>query len=986
MAILILFFCSGATALVYEVIWSRYLALLFGSTIQAQTVVLAVFMGGLALGNKVFGRHADRTRHSLAVYGCIEMAIGLYAFLFHFLYRAADGLFASVGSSLLDQPGALLLLKSVLSMALLLGPAMLMGGNFPILAAWLQKSTSDAGRRSARFYSINSLGAVCGAGMAGFWFVPSLGLRKTMDFSALVNMIVGLTAILIGRMQPAERPSLNESDAAPKSISNQAQSSGVAFRRACLMVALTGAVSMGLEVLASRCLCLIFGASLQVFSIVLMAFILGIGVGSAVIASPRRKHLRAEPTAIFLLLGAAILIGLVVFNIENLVAIYLTAQSGLSRSLMGYRYNETLAAVVSICVLGLPTAALGSVLPLCIRAASETSDLLGDRVGRLMTWNTLGAVGGSLLTGFVLMPKIGLRGSFIALAFGLVVAAVFAAIGTRRPLVIAGGAAVGCFVAAVSLHGDEGWRYVFSAGVFRQFDSYYSMDRILDRRKSVQLDFYEDAADATVSVERELGGKQDLCLRIDGKIDASAKWDSSTQLLLAYLPLMMKPEGRDVFCFGLGSGITAGATLDCPIEHLTVAENCGPVLRAARLFESWNNGVLTNHRTHIYEEDARTVLKLSPTKYDVIIAEPSNPWLAGVGSVFTREFYQLAASRLKPGGLMAQWFHTYEMDDATVDVVLRTFASVFPEMEIWDVEQGDIVMLGSDQPWRSTPEVYRKALASDKERHGLASIGLETPEAILARRMASQRTAFAIPEPGPVQNDDFPILEYAAPRAFYIYLRSRGVFRLQNFDERTWQMDLAPDGVNSALAQLEQPALNTIFGGSQASANPDLELYLKDRYAQYLAHTTAKPMIIGNRGMPCSLQGTNKHIGVASPPSAATNALTRQLAMAEYFLRTDQAKQMDAIASIEHALDSVTNYNSEEADWSPAYYADLAVKASLLASDPARAKAILLRGLQLEPDADQLHYLSRILLREKILQPADIPQVDRSFVLPKPTE
>ena len=974
MAILVLFFCSGATALVHEIIWSKYLALLFGSTIQAQTVVLAVFMGGLALGNKIFSRHADRARHPLSIYGCSEIAIGLYAFLFDLLYLAADSIFASLGSALLDHPGPLLLLKGILSTVLLLGPTILMGGTLPILSAWLQKSTSDAGRRSARFYSVNCLGAVCGAGLAGFWLVEWLGLRKTMDTSAAVNIIIGLTAIIIGKTQIAERPVKSQSAAAPKSKSDQRQSSAAAFRQACLMVALTGAVAMGLQVLASRCLCLIFGASLQVFSIVLMAFILGISVGSAVIASPRWKHLRAETTAIFLLLGAAILIGLVLFNIENLATIYLTAQSGLSRNVMGYHYFQILAAGVSICVLGLPAATLGSVLPLCFRAGAETSDQLGDRVGRLLTWNTLGAVAGSLLTGFVLMPTIGLRGSFTALASALVFAAVVVAIGTRRPLVIAFGAVVGLFIIVAAFHGDEGWRYVFSAGVFRQFDPDYSMAHVLDRRKSVHLDFYEDAADATVSVERDLTGQQDLCLRIDGKIDASAKWDSSTQLLLAYLPLIMNPGSKDVFCFGLGSGITAGAALNFPIEHLTVAENCGPVLRAAKLFEPWNNGVLTNPRARFYEEDARTVLKLSPVKYDVIISEPSNPWMNGVGSVFTREFYQLAARRLKPGGLMAQWFHTYEMDDHTVDVVLRTFESVFPEMEIWDVEQGDIVILGSDRPWQSSPEIYRRAFDLEKVRNGLASIGLETPEAILARRMASQRTAFAVPGPGALQEDNFPILEYAAPRAFYIHLLDRGVFRLQSFDERTWQMDLAADGVINDLARLDRPALHTIFGGSQASANPDLQLYLTDRYAEFASHTRAKPLIVGNRAMPCSLQGTNKTFGISSPPSAATNALTRQLAKAEYLLRSDPAKQLDAVASIENALDSVVNYNAKDADWSPAFYADLAVKASLRASDSKRAKAILLRGLQLEPDSDQLHYLSRILVREEILQPADLLQ------------
>ncbi len=475
------------------------------------------------------------------------------------------------------------------------------------------------------------------------------------------------------------------------------------------MVALTGAVSMGLEVLASRCLCLIFGASLRVFAIVLMAFILGIGTGSAVIASPRFSRLRGETTAIFLLLGAALLIGLVVFNIENLVAVYLTAQSGFNRNLIGYRYNQTLVAVVSICVLGLPAAALGSVLPLSIRIASETSDLLGDRVGRLLTWNTLGAVAGSLLTGFVLMPQIGLRGSFATLALVLVAAGLLGAIVRRHPVAIVVGSAVAIFVVVTSLHGGEGWRYVFSAGVFRPNDFNITMSSILSRQNTVQLDFYEDAADATVSVERAKGS-DDYALRIDGKVDASARGDAATQLLLAYLPLMANPASKDVFCFGMGSGITAGATLNYPIDHLTVAENCAPVLEAAKLFAPWNNGVLTNSRSRIYHEDARTVLKLCPKQYDVIISEPSNPWMIGVASVFTREFYQLAASRLKPGGVMAQWFHNYEMDDRNVNVVLRTFGSVFPNMEIWDVDFGDIVILGSGQPWQSDTDVYHGGL------------------------------------------------------------------------------------------------------------------------------------------------------------------------------------------------------------------------------------------------------------------------------------
>jgi spermidine synthase len=508
-------------------------------------------------------------------------------------------------------------------------------------------------------------------------------------------------------------------------------------------------------------------------------------------------------------------------------------------------------------------------------------------------------------------------------------------------------------------NGGEGWRYVFSAGVFRPpNENGFTMDAILGRPHNVQLEFYEDAADATVSVERSRGDN-DFALRINGKVDASAKGDAATQLLLAYLPLMARPESKDVFCFGMGSGITAGATLNYPIDHLTVAENCAPVLRAAKLFEPWNNGVLTSSRATILHEDARTVMKLSPQKYDVIISEPSNPWMIGVASVFTREFYQSAANHLKPGGIIAQWFHNYEMDDRNVNVVLRTFSSVFPNMEIWDVDFGDIVILGSDRPWKSNTEVYRHAFDVEGARKGLAAIGLTTPEMILARRMASQRTAFAISGSGPLQADDTPFLEYAAPKTFFLRVHTE---RFPSFDERTWQMELASEKVNAELSKLDVHALESIFGRGYGSFNQQLIYYLTGEF-----RGKPQPVIVDHHAMLCSLQGTNKSFGVWTPLSASTNLISRQMAAAEYGLLGDAAQQSAAVDAIESVLDSLASYSPQQMDWSPAYYADLAIKAALRASNPRQAKAILVRAMQLEPTAIQLRYLSRIFAREGIL-------------------
>jgi hypothetical protein len=218
--------------------------------------------------------------------------------------------------------------------------------------------------------------------------------------------------------------------------------------------------------------------------------------------------------------------------------------------------------------------------------------------------------------------------------------------------------------------------------------------------------------------------------------------------------------------------------------------------------------VLDNPRVRIKFDDARTVLKLNPQHYDVIITEPSNPWTVGVGSVFSREFYEIAASRLKPGGIICQWFHVYEMNDDLLKLVFRTFGSVFPNMEIWDTRNGDIVILGSLHPWPTGPETFRQGFAIDRVRTDLAMINIKSPESLLARQVASQRTAFAIAGPGPIQSDLSPILEYAAPEAFFM---GNGTRMLELFDERTRQQLLAPPEKDAVLHSLSLGEARYVF-------------------------------------------------------------------------------------------------------------------------------------------------------------------------------
>ncbi|HOW65257.1 MAG TPA: fused MFS/spermidine synthase [Verrucomicrobiota bacterium] len=818
--ILLLFFCSGATALVYEVLWAKHLSLMFGSTIQAQALVLAVFMGGLAAGNRLAGIWADRWRWPLKMYGFLEIGIALYACFFPKWFEWTDRILVGVGPWLAGRGLLFLLFNCALGAGLLLVPTTLMGATLPFLAGWLERQGVDSGRRIARFYALNSLGAVLGAWLAGFWLVRALGLDASIRMAALLNGLVGAAAVLMG-----SREQLDPATAQNQSIPGR-DAVSAALRRGCWIVAFSGAMAMSLEVLAARALALITGGSLQAFALVLMAFILGIGLGSSMIASPRLRLARGLAGTAVLLLAAAVWVGGLAICIEYWVEVYRKARVGLARNEAGYVYHQCLVGILAMGVLGLPAGMLGAILPLWIRTISKESTVLGFAVGRLLTWNTLGAVFGSLAAGFVIMPFLGLRGAFGFVAFGLCLVALGLARLDRNRKLQSMAVGSGVVLGLGFLLGGEEWRLTLGSGVYRAREKAYEPAAVARYKQTHRLLFYEDAPDATVAVEETLvPGRESgtLSLRINGKTDASTTADLSTQMLLAHLPMIHRPNSQDAFVLGLGSGITAGTLLAYPDVRIVVAENCEPVLRAARFFAPWNRDVLDSPRINLQRQDGRMVLKLSPQKYDVIISEPSNPWTAGVGSVFSQEFFRLAADRLKPGGLMVQWFHVYEMNDPIVAMILRTFHSVFPHFEIWDTAYGDIVLIGSLSPWDLDRASVDKVFALESPADDLRTLGVGRLPLLLARQLASQRTAYAIAGPGPIQSDLFPILEYEAPKAFYV---GEAASLLQGFDERTVQSALAPEDKRACLAELGPVELKAIFGPFR-SVNPQIMQYLE---------------------------------------------------------------------------------------------------------------------------------------------------------------
>jgi spermidine synthase len=580
----------------------------------------------------------------------------------------------------------------------------------------------------------------------------------------------------------------------------------------------------------------------------------------------------------------------------------------------------------------------------------------------LLTSNTIGAVVGVLVAGFVLMPVLGLRAAFALLA--LLLMAVTAYIALKRSDRLPAGIAFS-FLGISTLFAvstGENWRHVMGSGVFRIRDVYLTQDYWERRKQNTIIHYYKDSADATVSVEQTVGAdgkRQQLMLRINGKTDASSHGDLSTQYLLAHLPMAAKPDAKNVFVLGFGSGITGGAILSHPVEKLTIAENCTPVLEAAHFFKDYNRGVLTNSRTIIRNEDARAVLKLSDTKYDIIINEPSNPWVVGVGSVFSKEFYDLCASRVTDDGIVAQWFHSYEMSDYIVMLVVRTFASTFPHMEIWDTQEGDLVLLGSKKPWTSNAAQFQKIFDRPAVREDLKKIQISTAVGLWARQIASQKTAHAIGGDGPIQTDDVPILEYDAPRAFFIGQESRA---LNFYDERTIQFPLASKDKIAVLRALPDNILMDTFSPSFSSSNPDIRLYLNaviNRARGGFERLDPMGQIIFR---PAEMYPVD--------PPRATNAspeFAECLKLEAQILR-DLSNWREPGARLEQILLELIEKNTlRPIDFSPGYYAAMLARCAIGDNDHASAFRLLRLGMLFPQEREQLIFLSRVL--DRIIPP-----------------
>jgi spermidine synthase len=760
------FFVTGGTGLVYEVLWSRHLQFLFGSTTEAVSVVLGVFMTGLGLGAYLLAPRVDASPSPLRAYGLLEIGVGAYALLTGPLLALVSLVYGAIASRLEPGPGVAALLKVVLSGAVLFLPAFLMGATLPALVRALSASADGARRTLPLLYGLNTLGAVAGTLGTGLVFLEVFGLSTTMLLCALVNLGVGTFALWRSRADGGGlRDALSSSPAGGASLlRGLAGSRAGLFALAALFA--SGAATMGYEVVFTRVLALVFGVSSYAFTIVLAVFLAGLALGAlaaAGLAALRRPRL-SDVTGAQAALALAALGALALLPAVPRILLYL-------HQVPEPLFWSTLAAKGALAALFLLPLSFvaGLSLPLLIDAVTGDLASVGRAIGGAYLVNTAGALVGSLATGFVLVPALGTEGALRALlVFTAATALLGAALagGPRALRVLAAAAALGAIAAAP---GAGRW----PRGIFVTSD--YAAKPIRTSRFEIEAAlgganqeflFLREGRNSTVCATQDGAGRT---LFVGAHPDASdSATDMPTQLLLGFVPLAVHPRPEDVFVVGFGSGVTADVAARFPeTRNVVIGELERAVVDASPAFRHVHHDVTANPKVRIVYDDARSVLQATPRRYDVVISEPSNPWRAGVANLFTADFYGSTRRVLKKGGIFAQWTQLYHLDSETVRMILRTFRSVFPEVEVWWLTEGDVVLLGSETPllWsRARVEgLLEGPFAADRRR----AMHLGTAPEFWSRYLLGTKEVEAFAGQGPRHTDDRPLLEFRAPRGLY---------------------------------------------------------------------------------------------------------------------------------------------------------------------------------------------------------------------------
>ena len=850
--LLALFFFSGASALIYQVVWVRMFSLVFGITVFAVSTVLTAFMAGLALGSLYFGRLVDRRGNPVRLFGFLQIGIGLFGLSFPFLLEGLNHLHVEIQrhAAMGFYPGSLL--RFALCFLLLLIPTTLMGGTLPVLSKFFVSRLKRLGWDIGRLYSINNLGAVIGVFLATFFLMRAIGVRATINLAAAINLAVGCVALLVAGGLPAAEPAAaqREDEMEPVMGQSGAEEGAQQYPRFVLYLALwafaiEGFAALSYEVVWSRILLVASThKSVYFFGVIVITFIFGLSLGSIIVAKfiDRKKDLLTLFGLVEIAIGVGGMLVLRAFAILPVSLSRLRMSPGTSwwTSIFG----ESLLFFLTMLI---PATLMGMTFPIVGKIYTTNIKRLGRRIGEIGCLDTVGSIFGSFVAGFVMIPFMGVLGAAIAtallnLAVGAALIFTHPFIGARAKLETA--LLLGCI--------GFGAHFVIPSGVdIRHYQMAMPGDKVL---------YYKEGTSATVTVPQRRDGMKSLA--INGAVTAWAEFgDVRVHRMLGYLPLLLQENPRNALVVGLGMGVTAQSLLQPGMEEVECVEISPEVVEACgRCFSDLNHNVLSEPRLRLTVDDGRHRLLVTDKKYDIITTNAVHPRLSP--NLYTKDFYELCKARLTEDGVMCQWLPTNWMTEEDYRMLIRSFTHAFPHTSLWLINEYHTILVGAPSKLEIDFGRLTRKLEEEKCKSDLSQVALQDPFALLGQYVCDEDTLREYVAQAPLNSDDHPYVEFSTvmdfgPNRFVlesILAMNGGVYDLLRntggSSEESAQVKQELSRYSTSLKLLVRAGLYLWCSGDESgrsrwdravrwveyavSANPD------DQYARYLLWKISK--------------------------------------------------------------------------------------------------------------------------------------------------
>ena len=785
--IYLIFFLSGAAALTYEVLWVRYLSLVFGGSHLAVTTVLAVFMGGLALGSITIGKRAGTYRKLLRLYGFLELGIAASALVFVALMRLYPIIYVPL-ARISDSPVYLSIIRVTFAAVALIVPTTLMGGTLPVLSSFISNRAAGLGSRLSFLYGFNTIGAVVGASATGFFLLPHYTVSTTLSLAVLINVLAGTLGIVL---QAKAQAVLDASaaggeavtDAGTPSVPPEGQRKDIFSLKLVLWgIGVSGFCALAYEVLWTRILSIVIGASVYGFTLLLMAFLAGIGLGSAAyglflrIYGARHKGTGSHSLRSIIGFGLVqVLIGVsalvVTLHIRDLPTLAVSVYDffhDLQLRIQPFKTRQLANFVLAFSFLFVPAFFMGVAFPLAGTIHGEYKKLVGRAVGEILSYNTIGAILGSAVSGFILIYLLGIQQSLqviilINIGFGLLV--MVSVLGRKT---LNWGISIAVTIAILVLALNPSIWALWDPKFYAIYQSnhpemYGTPERIREAMENNDVLYYGEGVQAIVSSIKS--GEAQYFIT-NGRVEASNSNEGmQCQYTLGHLPMLLNKNPKKVFVLGTGSGMTLGATLVHPgVEQVTLAEIEPKVLGVTRTFGIYNHYALDSPKLRLVFNDGRNFLLTTQEKFDVITADPIHPWFSGAGYLYSTEYFKLAAQHLNPGGIVCQWLPLYELTEENLKSVVATMRDNFSYIMVW-LTHHDAELVGSNSPIVIDEKDLAQRIKAPAIQEDLVPVKMGSAEDFLSYFVMGTEGATAYSSGGRINTDNNLYLEFSAPHS-----------------------------------------------------------------------------------------------------------------------------------------------------------------------------------------------------------------------------